>query len=109
MTEIEFTAQLNTNNGQSADWDSSMNQGLWQQAMGHHHHHRCDNQDGSGNGQQGISNQLQQIEQMIQSLLNQVSSLEGGQGNSPSGDDSSNSSMSGILQFATMLPGLFGA
>jgi hypothetical protein len=46
---------------------------------------------------------------MIQSLLNQVSSLEGGQGNSPSGDDSSNSSMSGILQFATMLPGLFGA
>jgi hypothetical protein len=68
-----------------------------QQVGGHHGHHRCDGQD----GQQ--SNQLQQIEQMIQSLLQQVSSLEGGQGNSQPGGN--NSGLGGFMQIASMMMG----
>jgi hypothetical protein len=92
----------------TANFDPTVNNQNWQQAMGcHHHHHRCDGQDGSGNGQQGLSGMIQQLEQQFQSLESQLSSLQGSQNNSGSGSNSSGSLFGDIAGIATMAMGLF--
>jgi hypothetical protein len=88
----------------TANFDPTVNNQDWQQAMGSHHHHHC---DGSGNGQQGLSGMIQQLEQQIQSLESQLNALQGGQNNSGSGSNSSGSLFGDIAGIATMAMGLF--